>query len=108
MRAASLCPTPRCTRSCCRTRPRTTAPARLRPWPGSRALDAEDAAQGLYDLAASLGDKLRLADLGLRESDLDRAAALAVESPYPNPTSITREGIRPLLDDAFHGRRPTR
>jgi maleylacetate reductase len=42
----------------------------------------------------------------MRESDLDRAADLAVESPYPNPSPITRAGIRKLLDDAFHGRRP--
>jgi alcohol dehydrogenase class IV len=72
----------------------------------ARALDAEDAAAGLFDLAASLGTKLRLADLGMRESDLDRAADLAVETPYPNPSPITRTGIRALLDDAFHGRRP--
>ena len=26
--------------------------------------------------------------------------------PYPNPAPITRDGIRALLDDAFHGRRP--
>jgi maleylacetate reductase len=72
----------------------------------ARALDAEDAAGGLYDLAAALGAKLRLSDLGLRESDLDRAADLAVQSPYPNPTPITRERIRALLEDAFNGRRP--
>jgi maleylacetate reductase len=72
----------------------------------ARALGAEDAAQGLFDLAASLGAKLRLADLGLREQDLERAADLALESPYPNPTPIARERIRALLDDAFHGRRP--
>jgi maleylacetate reductase len=72
----------------------------------ARALDAEDAAGGLFDLAAALGAKLRLADIGLRESDLERAADLAVQSPYPNPASITRDGIRALLDDAFHGRRP--
>jgi alcohol dehydrogenase class IV len=72
----------------------------------ARALDAADAAQGLFDLAATLGAKLRLADLGLRAADLERAADLAVEQPYPNPTPITREGIHALLDDAFHGRRP--
>jgi len=97
---------PRCTPSSCRPRPRTTEPARPRPWPGSRALDAEDAAAGLYDLAVALGAKLRLADIGLRASDLDRAADLAAENPYPNPTPLTRERIRALLDDAFHGRRP--
>jgi hypothetical protein len=45
---ASICRMPRCTRSSCRTRPPTTAPAPRTPWPGSRALDAEDAAEGLF------------------------------------------------------------
>jgi maleylacetate reductase len=31
-------------------------------------------------------------DIGLRESDLDRAAELAVQSPYPNPAPLTRAG----------------
>jgi maleylacetate reductase len=72
----------------------------------ARALDAEDAAGGLFDLAAALGAKQSLAEIGLRESDLDRAADLAAENPYPNPTPITHAGLRALLDDAFHGRRP--
>jgi alcohol dehydrogenase class IV len=78
-----------------------TAMARI-----ARALDAEDAAEGLFDLAAALGAKQSLADIGLREQDLERAADLALESPYPNPTPLTRTRIRALLDDAFHGRRP--
>jgi maleylacetate reductase len=72
----------------------------------ARALDAEDAAGGLFDLAAALGAKQSLSAIGMRESDLERAADLAAENPYPNPTPITRERIRALLDDAFHGRRP--
>jgi maleylacetate reductase len=72
-----------------------------------RALDAEDAAGGLFDLAAALGARQALSKIGLRESDLDRAADLAVESPYPNPTPLTREHVRALLDDAFYGCRPT-
>ena len=43
----------------------------------------------------------------MTEDDLDRAADIAVENPYYNPRPVTREGIRALLDDAFHGRRPT-
>ena len=31
---------------------------------------------------------------------------LAVANPYWNPRPIERDGIRVLLDDAFHGRRP--
>jgi maleylacetate reductase len=72
----------------------------------ARALDAEDAAGGLFDLAAALGAKQALAEIGMRESDLDRAADLAVESPYPNPTPVTRAGLYRLLEAAFHGRRP--
>jgi alcohol dehydrogenase class IV len=72
----------------------------------ARALDATDAATGLFDLAAALGARQSLYKIGLCASDLERAADLAVESPYPNPTPITRAGIRALLDDAFHGRRP--
>ena len=70
------------------------------------ALGAASAAQGLYDLAASLGAPLSLAALGLRVGDLDRAADLAIENPYYNPRPVTREGIRALLQDAFEGRRP--
>jgi maleylacetate reductase len=72
----------------------------------ARALGAESAAQGLYDLAASLGAPTSLRALGLKAADLDRAADIAVENPYYNPRPITREGIRALLQDAFEGRRP--
>jgi maleylacetate reductase len=71
-----------------------------------RALGAESAAQGLYDLAASLGAPTSLRAMGLKAADLDRAADIAVENPYYNPRPITREGIRALLQDAFEGRRP--
>jgi maleylacetate reductase len=71
-----------------------------------RALRASDAAGGLYDLAASLGAPMTLEKLGMRASDLDRAADLAVAAPYPNPRPVERDAIRSLLDDAFYGRRP--
>ncbi|MEQ9813824.1 MAG: maleylacetate reductase [Azospirillaceae bacterium] len=70
------------------------------------ALGAVDAAEGLYDLAVALGAPTRLADLGMAEADLDRAAEIATRNPYYNPRPIDREGIRSLLDDAWHGRRP--
>mgnify|MGYP005841446699 CR=1 FL=1 len=72
----------------------------------ARALGAADAAQGLYDLAARLGAKLRLAEIGMPADGLDRAAELAVTSPYHNPRPVTRDGVRALLQDAFDGRRP--
>ncbi len=72
------------------------------------ALEAESAATGLYDLAASLGAPVSLAALGMRREQLDKAADLAVQNPYYNPRPVTREGIRELLENAFDGRRPER
>lgn len=74
----------------------------------AKALGVDDAPAGLYDLAARIGAPLKLKDIGLKETDLDRAADIAVRNPYYNPRPVTREGIRALLDDAFHGRRPVR
>lgn len=70
------------------------------------ALGAEDAPGGLYDLAVALGAKTALKDIGMRVEDLDEAADLATRNPYANPAPVTREGVRRLLDDAYHGRRP--
>ncbi len=76
----------------------------------ARALGAgnapENAATGLYDLAARLKAPLSLEALGMREADFDKAADLAVENPYYNPRPVTRDGIRVLLQHAFEGRRP--
>jgi len=72
----------------------------------ARALGAREAATGLYDLARSLGAPLALQAIGMREADLDRAAALAVQSPYHNPRPIDPAAIRALLADAYAGRRP--
>jgi maleylacetate reductase len=73
----------------------------------ARALGAASAAQGLYDLAKKLGAPLALKDIGMPESGLDKAADIAVANPYPNPRPLERDAIRTLLDDAYHGRRPT-
>jgi maleylacetate reductase len=62
---------------------------------------------GLWDFAASLGAPLRLADLGLAEADLDRAADLALTNAYWNPRPFTRDDIRGLLQAAYEGRRTT-
>jgi alcohol dehydrogenase class IV len=72
------------------------------------ALQAGDAAQGVYDFAAQLGAPLALEDIGMREADLDRAAELAMDAPYWNPRPVERAAVRQLLDDAYRGRRPGR
>ena len=72
----------------------------------ARALGGKEAAAGLYDLAAALGAPLALEEIGLQEQDLDHAAEIATRNPYYNPRPISRDGIRRLLENAFHGRRP--
>jgi alcohol dehydrogenase class IV len=72
----------------------------------ARALGAKDAPTALYDLELQLGLKMRLADLGMPAADLDRAAELATQSPYPNPAPIERGAVRQLLEAAYSGRRP--
>ena len=61
---------------------------------------------GLWDFAKSLGAPLTLRELGLVESDLDRAAEIAVQNPYYNPRPIDGRSIRALLQAAWEGRRP--
>lgn len=72
----------------------------------ARALGSDGAAGGLFDLATRIGAPTALRDLGLEEKNLDRAADIATESPYYNPQPVDRDGVRALLDHAFHGRRP--
>jgi maleylacetate reductase len=72
----------------------------------ARALGVDDAPGGLFDLARAIGAKTALKDIGMRAEDLDRAADIAAQNPYANPAPITREGIRMLLENAYHGRRP--
>lgn len=72
----------------------------------ARALGHADAAEGLYELELSLGTPTKLSEIGMRYEDLDRAAELASKNPYYNPRPITRDGIRTLLEAAFHGNRP--
>lgn len=72
----------------------------------ARALASGSAAEGLYDLAASLGAPLSLAAIGMEADALDQAAEIAVENPYYNPRPVTKDGIRALLQNAFEGRRP--
>ncbi len=62
----------------------------------------------LYDFAISLGAPTALRDLGLKETDLDRAASIAVSKPYPNPRPFDAAAIRALLGAAWAGDRPER
>jgi alcohol dehydrogenase class IV len=67
------------------------------------ALGVSDAPAGLFNLGRRIGTPRSLAALGMREEDLDRAASLAVERAYPNPRTVTRDGVLSILRRAFAG-----
>jgi alcohol dehydrogenase class IV len=73
----------------------------------ARALGADAAGPGLFDMNVALGAPTSLKAIGLSESDLDKAAEIATAAPYWNPRPVDRDAVRALLDDAFHGRRPS-
>ncbi len=71
-----------------------------------KALDADNAPRAIYDLIRKIGAPVALKEIGMPEDGLDRAARLTAQNPYHNPREITQDGIRRLLDDAYHGRPP--
>jgi alcohol dehydrogenase class IV len=72
----------------------------------ARALGADDAAQAIFHLGAHHGAPTSLRAIGMPESGLDRAADLAVTTPYPNPRPLERAALRALLQRAFNGAAP--
>lgn len=72
-----------------------------------RALDTGSPASCLQKLARENGAAISLRDLGLPETDLDRAADLAVAKPYWNPRPVERASIRELLQNAWEGLLPS-
>ncbi len=75
----------------------------------SRALQGQDAALGLYQLAKDNGAPTALRDLGMTNADIDRVARIAVQNPYWNPRPIVPEALpalRELLQRAWEGSPP--
>lgn len=72
----------------------------------ARAIGAADAPAGVWDIQQALGIPMRLADIGMKEGDLERAARSAVEAPYPNPRKVEYAPVLELLRNAWQGRRP--
>jgi len=73
----------------------------------ARAIDAGDAAQGLYDLAQEIGSPTSLAEIGFRADALDEAVALVLEEvPADNPRPVDEAAVRSILAAALAGARP--
>ncbi|MBN9024145.1 MAG: maleylacetate reductase [Rhizobiales bacterium] len=74
--------------------------------PIAEAFGGGSAGGGIWDFAQSVGAPLSLKAIGIEESDLDRATAIAVKNAYANPRPIDPGSIRELLQAAWEGRRP--
>lgn len=72
----------------------------------ARALEVEQAPQGLYDLACRIGAPRALRDLGMPREGIARAVDLALANPYWNPRAIEREGLHRLITAAWEGSPP--
>ncbi|MEO8551347.1 MAG: maleylacetate reductase, partial [Kofleriaceae bacterium] len=72
----------------------------------ARALGATSAPRGLYALARRVGIRRGLAELGMPASGIERAADLAMQSPYWNPRPLDRDAIRDLIARAHAGEEP--
>ena len=69
-------------------------------------LGVADPAAGLFDIAAAAGGPSGLSQLGMAESDLDRATDIIMNNPGFSPRPVERVWIRRLLEDAFLGMKP--
>ncbi|TBW39446.1 maleylacetate reductase [Siculibacillus lacustris] len=63
--------------------------------------------RAIFDTMVATGLPTSLAAVGFDRGDIDRAAAITVETDNGlNPAPITRDAVRAILEDAFAGRRP--
>ena len=62
--------------------------------------------EAVFELAERCRAPTSLAEIGMAEADLDKAADLAVTNPYFNPRPFDRNQIRSLLQQAYLGIKP--
>jgi alcohol dehydrogenase class IV len=72
----------------------------------ARASGAEEAPVGMWELERKLGIRMKLADIGMQRADLERAATIAVQTPYPNPRKVEYQPVLELLQNAYEGAKP--
>jgi alcohol dehydrogenase class IV len=71
-----------------------------------RAMGVDDVPTGIWELEKRMGLPMRLADVGMKEADIERGAKIAVQAPYPNPRPVEYAPVLELLHNAYEGRRP--
>jgi maleylacetate reductase len=71
-----------------------------------RALGAADAGRGLYDLNVRLGLPTGLKDLGLKESDIDKAVEVVAAAKIAHPRPVSTAELRNVIGQAYAGAPP--
>jgi alcohol dehydrogenase class IV len=71
-----------------------------------KSVEKKDAPGAVWDLEQGLDISMKLSDIGMKEADIERAARIATESPYPNPRKVEYGPVLELLRAAYEGRRP--
>jgi maleylacetate reductase len=71
-----------------------------------RALCVADAARGLYDLNVRLGLPTGLKDLGLRETDIGKAAEVVSAVKIEHPRPVSKADLAEIVRQAYHGEPP--
>lgn len=69
----------------------------------AQALGSNSAAEGLQQLARSLGAPSTLKELNVRQEDLEQAVAVTLEAPIDNARPVDAHALSNLLQHAFTG-----
>jgi alcohol dehydrogenase class IV len=71
-----------------------------------RTVLGDDPAQALFDLGRNVGAPAALAQLGMPEDGIEKAAEIALSNPYWNPRPLDPQGILSLIQRAHRGEAP--
>lgn len=71
-----------------------------------RALGGGNPPEKFFELLRQLKLPTSLKENGLKLTDVEKAAAIAVENPYWNPRPIELDGVRELIARAYAGTPP--
>ena len=72
-----------------------------------RAMACEDPAARLFDIAERGGAPVSLKNLGMPADGIAAAVRSTLDSPYYNPRKLEEKGLTNLLENAWHGSRPS-
>lgn len=72
----------------------------------ARALQTDNAALGFWELGRRIAAPSSLRELGMPESGIDHAVALALKNPYWNPEPLQEDKLKALITRAWWGDAP--